>query len=68
MYIPAYSPDYNPIEEAFAKINAILRRVAARGKEALVEVMGEALSATSSDEAFGFFAHAGYSQSMGQLL
>lgn len=67
MYLPPYSPDYNPIEEAFAKIKAILRRVAARGKEALIEAMGAALSAVSSDDALGFFKHAGYRQGMGQL-
>lgn len=36
LYLPPYSPDYNPIEEAFSKIKAILRRTAARSKEALV--------------------------------
>jgi hypothetical protein len=37
LYLPAYSPDYNPIEEAFAKIKNLLRKAAARTKEALVE-------------------------------
>jgi len=50
MYLPAYSPDYNPIEEAFAKIKNLLRRAATRGKEALVEAMGEALSAVSAQD------------------
>jgi transposase len=40
VYLPAYSPDYNPIEEAFAKIKNLLRKAAARIKEALVEAMG----------------------------
>jgi len=35
LYLPAYSPDYNPIEEAFAKLKNLLRKAAARGKEAL---------------------------------
>jgi transposase len=34
LYLPAYSPDYNPIEEAFAKIKKLLRKVRARSKEA----------------------------------
>ncbi len=68
LYLPAYSPDYNPIEEAFAKIKAILRRAAARGKEALIEALGKALSAVNSQDARGFFEHAGYQQDAGQLL
>ena len=45
LYLPAYSPDYNPIEEAFAKIKNLLRKASARNKEALVEAIGVALSA-----------------------
>jgi transposase len=41
IYLPAYSPDLNPIEEAFSKIKGILRRAGARTKEALLEVLGE---------------------------
>lgn len=44
---PIYSPDYNPIEEAFSKIKSFLRRAAARSKEALIEAMGAALSAVT---------------------
>ena len=60
LYLPAYSPDYNPIEEAFAKIKNLLRRSAARSKEALLEAIGAALSAVSAADARGFFEHAGY--------
>jgi transposase len=60
VYLPAYSPDYNPIEEAFAKIKHLLRNAAARTKEALVEAIGVALSAVSAQDARGFFEHAGY--------
>jgi len=60
LYLPAYSPDLNPIEEAFAKIKGKLRRAGARTKDALVEVLGEALSALSSRDARGYFEHAGY--------
>ncbi len=60
LYLPGYSPDYNPIEEAFSKIKEILRTAAARTREALIEAMGEALCAVSSWDAWGFFKHAGY--------
>jgi transposase len=60
IYLPAYSPDLNPIEEAFAKIKGMLRRAGARTKDALVEVLSEALSAVSSRDARGYFEHAGY--------
>jgi transposase len=60
LYLPAYSPDYNPIEKAFAKIKNLLRKARARSKEALVEAIGAALSAISAAEVRGFFEHAGY--------
>ena len=60
LYLPPYSPDLNPIEEAFAKIKNLLRKVEARTREALVEAMGQALSAVSARDARGFFEHCGY--------
>ncbi len=59
-FLPAYSPDLNPIEEAFSKIKAHLRKVAARTREALVGAMGEALSAVTARDARGWFVHCGY--------
>ena len=59
-YLPPYSPDLNPIEEAFSKIKGLLRRVEARSREALFEAMGEALSAINSRDARGFFEHRSY--------
>ena len=67
LYLPAYSPDYNPIEEAFGKVKNLLRKAAARSKEALVEAIGAALSAVTAADARGFFEHAGYRRA-GQLL
>jgi transposase len=67
IYLPSYSPDYNPIEEAFAKIKNLLREAAARTKEALVEAIGVALSAITAADAQGFFEHAGY-RPTGHLL
>jgi len=67
LYLPGYSPDYNPIEEAFSKVKQILRGAAARTRGALVEAIGRALWAVSSQDARSFFGHAGY-RSTGQLL
>jgi transposase len=67
LYLPAYSPDYNPIEEAFSKIKNLLRKAAARSEEALVEAIGQALSAVTAEDALGYFEHAGY-RPTGQLL
>ena len=60
IYLPSYSPDYNPIEEAFAKIKNLLCKAAARTKEALVEAIGAALSTVTIADVRGFFEHAGY--------
>lgn len=59
-YLPSYSPDFNPIEEAFSKIKGLLRSAGARTREALVEAIGWALSAISSQDAWSFFEHAGH--------
>ena len=67
LFLPPYSPDLNPIEEAFSKVKNILRKFAARTKETLVEAMGGALNALSSEDARGFFAHWGY-RSLAQHL
>jgi transposase len=60
LFLPAYSPDFNPIEEAFSKIKALLKKAAARTREALVETIGEVLSAVTSQDAGGWFTHCGY--------
>ena len=60
LYLPSYSPEYNPIEEAFSKIKEILRRACARTRQALVEALEEALSVVSLRDTWGFFEHAGY--------
>jgi transposase len=67
LYLPSYSPELNPIEEAFAKITHLLREACARSTGALMEAMGAALSAISARDAYGFFEHAGYCPA-GQLL
>jgi transposase len=67
VYLPAYSPDYNPIEEAFAKIKNLLRKASARSKETLIEAIGAALSAVNAADAWNFFEHAEY-RPTGHLL
>jgi len=60
LYLPSYSPDLNPIEEAFAKLKALLRVIGARTKEALMEAIGKALDALNAQDANGFFENCGY--------
>ncbi len=67
LYLPTYSPDYNPIEEAFAKIKNLLRKAATRSEEVLVEAIAAALSAITAEDIRGYFQHAGY-RLAGQLL
>jgi transposase len=55
MYLPPYSPDLNPIEEAFSKIKGLLRKAEARSRDALVEAMGRAISTVTPRDAEGFF-------------
>src|SRR3712207_3997859 len=59
-YLPAHSPDLNPIEPAWAKVKAGLRRVAARTAEALHQALGPALDAITPQDAAGCFRHCGY--------
>ena len=67
VFLPPYSPDFNPIEQAFSKLKGLLRRAEARTREALIEAMGAALSAVSAQDALGFFGHCGY-RTTAQLL
>jgi transposase len=63
-FVPSYSPDLNPIEQAFSKIKNILRKLGARTHEALLEAMEEAmeeaLSKVTPADAAGWFDHCGY--------
>jgi len=60
LFLPAYSPDFSPIEETFSKIKAYLRRVGARTREALQEALAQSLETVTSQDARGWFAHCGY--------
>jgi transposase len=67
LYLPPYSPDYNPIEQAFSKVKALVRRAEARTHAILIEAIGRALSAVTTRDTRGFFDHCGY-RKLGQLL
>jgi transposase len=54
LFLPAYSPDFSPIEEAF------LRRVGARTRETLQEAIAQALTLITAQDALGWFLHCGY--------
>jgi len=60
VYLPAHSPDYNPIEGAFSKIKGVLRDAQGRTRRCLLEAMGQALSTVTVQDATGFFEHCGY--------
>ena len=60
MFLASYSPDLNPIEEAFSKIKHHVRKEGARVREALGEAIGRALAAVTIEDVAGWFAHAGY--------
>jgi transposase len=67
LYLPPYSPDFSPIEEAFSKVKGLMRKAEARSREALVDAMGKALDAITARDAKRFFEHCGY-RALGQLF
>ncbi len=60
LYLPSYSPDFNPIENAFAKLKALLRKAAMRTVEGLWSSIGELLTAFKPAECRNYLAAAGY--------
>jgi transposase len=60
LFLPPYSPDLNPIEMAFAKLKAHLRRIGARTIDTLWKAIGDICALYSEDECWNFFQHAGY--------
>ena len=60
LFLPAYSPDFSPIEEAFSKVKTLLRRQGARTREALQEAIAQALLTVTAQDARGWFTHCGY--------
>ena len=63
-YLPAYSPDLNPIEKMWSKIKSILRTLKARTKEALVYAIAKALEMVTANDAKGWFESCGYANAI----
>jgi transposase len=59
-FLPAYSPDYNPIEMMWSKVKALLRKAEARDGETLLQAIGNALERVTEKDATHWFAHCGY--------
>jgi transposase len=68
LFLPAYSPDFSPIEEAFSKVKAALRRAGARTHEALQQAIEQALLTVTAADASGWFNHCGYPPAPAELL
>jgi transposase len=60
VFLPQYSPDFNPIEMAFSRLKALLRKTAARSVEDLWRAIGEAIDAFTPGECQNYFAACGY--------
>ncbi|HQU68074.1 MAG TPA: transposase [Albidovulum sp.] len=58
--MPAYSPDLNPIELAFSKLKAHLRRIRAKTFDAVIAALGNVCDLFTQDECLNYLAHAGY--------
>jgi transposase len=64
LFLPSYSPDFNPIEQVFAHIKAYIRRVGARTREALEVAIARALERVTRADARNYFHHCGYVNSV----
>ena len=62
LYLPPYSPDFNPIEQAFARLKALLRKAAERTVERLWTTIGRRVDLFTPDECARYFAAAGYDE------
>jgi transposase len=60
VFLPSYSPDFNPIEEAFSKLKSYLRRAKARTREALESAVAEGLQRITAQDARHWFTHCGF--------
>src|SRR5262249_60361834 len=64
-YLPPYSPDFNPIEQIWAKVKAYLRKAARRTTETLWDAIGEALALVTREDCQNCFDHCGYTDTNG---
>ena len=62
LYLPPYSPDFNPIEMVFSKLKALLRKAAERTEEGLCDRIGQSLDTFTPQQCANYLAHAGYDQ------
>jgi transposase len=60
LFLPAYSPDLNPIEQMWSKVKNKLRSLQARTRESLLEAIGQALAGITAQDTLNWFAHCGY--------
>lgn len=60
LYLPPYSPDFSPIEQAWSKLKALLRKAGARTRPALEAALAERIDCITAEDAHGYFAHCGY--------
>jgi len=60
VYLPKYSPEFNPIEQAFSKIKALLRKAAERSVKTLVRRIGSILRSINKQECINYFRNSGY--------
>jgi len=60
LFLPAYSPDLNPIEQMWSKVKNSLRAMEARTQESLLEAIGQALAGITAQDALNWFGHCGY--------
>jgi len=67
LFLPPYSPDFNPMEQAFSKVKNALRKVEARSRDALLEATGKALDAITLADIRGFYVGCGYWLSLQSL-
>jgi transposase len=61
-YLPAYSPDFNPIEMAFSKLKTALRKGAARTVKTLMKLIGKLIKTFAPEHCANYFRHAGYAR------
>lgn len=60
LYLPPYSPDFAPIEQAWSKLKTLLRNAAARSMDALENALADLLDCITPEDAHGWFRHCGY--------
>ncbi len=66
--LPSYSPDFNPIEQAFSKVKNLMRKAKTRTLQALFEATTEAIRAVTDEDARGYFEHCGYKAPRGHSI